>query len=74
MGSLTLPTAGFVYVDAQIVIYNTDGHPLYAPVSYPVWQPGATYTVSSELILTETLAGPLRNDDTLLLARRENLW
>ena len=74
MGSLTLPKTGFIYVDAQIVIYSTDGHPVYAPICYPVWQPGASHTVSSDLILAETLVGPLRNNDTALLARRENLW
>jgi len=73
VGSLALPASGLIYVDAQIAIYSTGAHPLYAPVCLPLWQPGAT-TVSSELILAETLVGPLRNGDTVLAAEREALW
>ena len=32
MGSLSLPAAGTIYVDAQIAIYSTDRHPLYEPL------------------------------------------
>ncbi len=73
MGSLSLPAAGLVYVDAQIAIYSTDGHPIYAPACYPIWQQAIT-TVRSELILLETLVGPLRSGDSTLAAARENLW
>lgn len=73
MGSLALPSSGLVYVDAQIAIYSTDRHPLYAPLCLSLWQPGAT-TVSSELILAETLVGPLRSGDITLAAEREALW
>ena len=75
MGSLALPTSGLIYADAQIVIYSTDGHPLYAPVCRPVWQTnGEAVTVSSELTLAETLVGPMRSGDAALLASREALW
>jgi hypothetical protein len=30
MGSLTLPTTGPVYADAQIFIYSVEKHPIYA--------------------------------------------
>lgn len=77
MGSLILPAAGRVYVDAQIVIYSVDRHPLYAPVCDPLWQAvqaGTLTVVSSELMLLETLVGPLRSGDVALAARREGVW
>ena len=77
MGSLTLPTSGLVYTDAQIAIYSVDRHPVYAPVCDPLWQAaqaGAFTVVSSELTLMETLVGPLRSGDATLAARRESLW
>ena len=69
-----LPTSGLVYADAQIAIYSTDAHPLYAPVCHPLWLPGPITVVTSELTLLETLVGPLRSGDASLAARRENLW
>lgn len=75
MGTLILPPSGMIYADAQIAIYSSDRHPLYAPVCAPIWQvSGATSVVSSELILLETLVGPLRCGDTTLAANRELLW
>ncbi len=74
MGALTLPGSGLIYADAQITIYSADGHPLYAPVCRPLWEPGATTVVTSELTLLEVLVGPLRHDDAALARRRENLW
>jgi predicted nucleic acid-binding protein len=73
MGTLALPASGLIYVDAQIVIYSTDQHPVYASLCLPMWQPEVT-TVSSELVLLETLVGPLRSGDAGLAAARENLW
>ncbi len=77
MGSLTLPAAGLVYADAQIVIYSVDRHPVYAPVCDPLWQAtqaGTVTVVSSELTLLETLVGPLRSGDAVLATRREAVW
>lgn len=74
MGFLTLPASGFVYADAQVAIYSTDAHPVYAPVCTTLWQPGAITIVSSELTLMETLVVPLRMGDIAFAARRENLW
>ena len=45
MGSLTLPASGDVYVDAQIVIYSVDRHPVYAAVCDPLWQQVQTGTL-----------------------------
>ena len=75
MGRLILPTSGVIYVDAQIAIYSTDNHPVYAPLCAPVWQVGGEVSViSSQLILLETLVGPLRHKNFLLAAAREALW
>lgn len=75
MGSLALPASGLIYVDAQVAIYSTDGHPRYAPLCGPVWQvSGELSVVSSALILVQTLVGPLRSGDAALAARREGLW
>jgi predicted nucleic acid-binding protein len=74
VGSLTLPTSGFVYADAQIAIYSVDAHAVYAPVCRPLWQEGGHLVVTSELTLLETLVGPLRSGDTGLAVRREDLW
>ena len=74
MGALTLPAAGLVYADAQITIYSTDGHPLYAPICRPLWTSRDITVVTSELTLLETLVAPLRNGVALLAARREGLW
>lgn len=61
MGTLILPDTGFVYADANPVIYSVDRHPKYAPVCDPLWhavQTAALSVVSSELTLLETLVGP----------------
>jgi hypothetical protein len=42
MGSLTLPSSGPVYADAQIFIYSVERHPAYAPVLRPRPWPGET--------------------------------
>jgi predicted nucleic acid-binding protein len=73
MGSLTLPTSGLVYADAQIHLQRGRAH-LYAPVCRPLWQPGPITVVTSELTLAEVLVGPLRQGDAVLAVRRENLW
>ena len=37
MGTLTLPTSGLVYLDANSVIYTVEKHPLYGPLLQPLW-------------------------------------
>lgn len=74
MGSLNLPTSGLVYADTQIAIYSSDGHPTYAPLCVPLWQPGGITIITSELTLLETLVIPMRTGDAVLATRRENLW
>lgn len=77
MGSLKLPISGEVYVDANMAIYGVDGNPDYLPICIPIWesaQRGVITVVSSELILIETLVGPLRSEDASLFERRKSLW
>jgi len=77
VGLLTFPAAGLVYADAQIVIYTTDRHPVYAPMCEALWQTaqsGAVTVISSELTLLETLVIPLRSGDATRAAHREHLW
>jgi predicted nucleic acid-binding protein len=82
MGSLTLPSAGLVYLDTDAVIYSVEKIDPYAPLLQPLWlaaQAGSFMVVSSELTLLETLVKPFRDGDdvlatafrALLLASRE---
>ncbi len=77
MGSLNVPDAGLVYIDAQVAIYTVDWHPKYGPACMPLWAAAASSAVtvvSSELILLETLVGPIRAADAALERDREGLW
>ena len=77
MGSLTIPASGLVYADTQAVIYSVETHAPYWSLLQPLWQAaqaGSITIVSSELTLMETLVGPLRNGDTLLLTAYEQLF
>lgn len=69
MGSLMLPASGRVYLDANTLIYSVEKHPVYGPLVKPLWQAAqakAIEVVSSELLLLETLVGPLKSGNTAL--------
>ena len=69
MGSLILPSSGWVYVDANTVIYAVEQIEPYCSLLKPVWQAAKATQVSlvtSELTWLETLAKPLRDGDTAL--------
>ena len=77
MGSLTVPSAGLVYLDANAVIYSVERHPVYWPFLQPLWLAAKGKTieiVSSELTLMETLVGPLKSGDTALANNYEQLF
>ena len=77
MGSLIVPPSGMVYVDANPVIYSVEKHPIYGPLLQPLWQAAKVKTieiVSSEMILLETLVGPLKAADTVLADAYEQLF
>ena len=73
MGSLTLPSSGPVYLDANGFIYSVERIEPYRTLLVPLWlqaRAGQFEVVSSELVILETLVKPLRESDTLL----ENLF
>jgi len=77
VGSLIIPSAGLVYVDANAVIYSVEKHPVYWPLLQPLWQAAKVKTieiVSSDLVLMETLIGPLKSGDTALAKTYEQLF
>ena len=77
MGSLTLPSSGSVYVDAQVLIYSVEKHPVFAPLLRPLWaavQNESIEAVTSELSLMETLVGPLKRGDARLQSDYERLF
>ena len=77
MGSLTLPASGWVYVDANPVIYTVEPHPKYHRVLLPMWKAvhsGQISVVSSELTLLETLTAPIKFGDATLEAQYEQIW
>jgi predicted nucleic acid-binding protein len=58
-----------VYVDANPVIYSVEKHPAFGPLLEPLWlaaQAKSIEVVSSELVLMETLVGPLKRGDSAL--------
>lgn len=69
MGSLTLPTGGSVYLDANGFIYSVERIEPYASLLQPLWraaQERKLEIVSSELAILETLVKPLREKDETL--------
>jgi predicted nucleic acid-binding protein len=77
MGTLSLPASGVVYADAQVFIYSVEKHPTYGPLLRPLWQAvqaGTLEVVSSELALMETLVGPLKKADAVLVADYEQFF
>jgi hypothetical protein len=63
VGSLTVPSSGLVYLDANSVIYSVEKHPVYWPLLEPLWQAAkgkAIELVSSDPVLMETLVAPLK--------------
>lgn len=77
MGSLIVPSAGLVYLDANSVIYSVEKHPVYWSLLQPIWLAAKGKTieiVSSDLTLMETLVGPLRSGDTALANTYEQLF
>jgi hypothetical protein len=77
MGSLTVPAAGLVYLNATSIIYSVEKHPLDWPLLQPLWQAAKGKTieiVSSDLTLMEILTGPLKVGDAALVTAYEQLF
>lgn len=70
MGSLTLPASGVVYIDTAPLIYSVEKHSEYESSLRPLWvasKSGAIQVITSELALLETLVGPLKQGDSVLV-------
>ena len=71
MGSLTLPSAGVIYLDTPPFIYTVEKHKDFYPLLEPLWVgsgAGQIEVVSSALSLLETLVGPFKQNDMALAA------
>jgi predicted nucleic acid-binding protein len=74
---ITIPSSGLVYLDANSIIYSVEKHPIYCSLLDPVWLAAQGKTieiVSSELVLMETLVGPLKAADAALALEYEQLF
>jgi len=70
VGTLTLPTAGSVYIDANTAIYSVEKIEPYWTCLQPLWiaaQAGHFIIVSSELLFFETLVKPFQQGDAGLM-------
>jgi predicted nucleic acid-binding protein len=70
MGQLNIPDAAIVYVDTSIVIYTVENHASYWQLLQPLWSKLRNREVqifSSEVLIMETLTGPLRDNNQQLL-------
>ena len=68
MGQLIIPDGAIVYVDTAPVIYSVETHPDYWALLQPLWrklQANQINTISSELLLLETLVFPLKNKNKI---------
>lgn len=62
---------------ANVVIYNLESHPSFAPICLPLWhavQTGSLKVVSSSITLLETLVVPLRDKNQELARHYEQFW
>jgi PIN domain-containing protein len=69
LGSLSLPSRGSVYLDANSVIYSVEGVEPYRTLLEPLWLssgPATFRLVSSELTLLEVLVSPLKTGNVRL--------
>lgn len=69
MGTLTLPTSGSVYVDANALIYRVENVQPYLAAMQPLWNAldaGTQAVVTSELSLLEVLVKPIQQGNVLL--------
>ncbi len=69
MGPLTIPSRGPVYLDANAFIYSVERIEPYNTLLQPLWNEahaGRFAFISSELVILETLVGPMRQRDDLI--------
>jgi predicted nucleic acid-binding protein len=66
-----------VYLDANAIIYSVENHPVYRPLLEPVWlaaKANSIEIVSSDLVLLETMIGPLKSGNAALANTYELLF
>lgn len=76
MGTLTLPSGGSVYVDANAIIYRVEAIQPFLDASLPLWDAldaGTQSVVSSELSVLEVMVKPVQQGDALLQALFEGV-
>jgi len=69
VGPLTVPPAGFAYVDANAFVYTVERIAPYRALLDPFWRDvraSGTSAVTSEMTLLEVLVQPLRQGDVLM--------
>jgi len=69
VGPLTVPPAGFAYVDANAFVYTVERIAPYRALLDPFWRDvraSGTSVVTSEMTLLEVLVQPLRQGDVLM--------
>jgi predicted nucleic acid-binding protein len=74
---MTLPTTGVVYIDTNPIIYSMEKHADYWGLMRPLWAAATARTVqlvASELLVLETLVGPLKAKNEPLLKDYERLF
>ncbi len=77
MGTMKLPTTGLVYLDTNPVIYSMEKHVDYWEMLRPLWAAAAANTlqlVASELLVLETLVGPMKANNEPLRRDYERLF
>lgn len=75
MGSLVLPVAGPIHIDANVVLYTVNRHPTYYPLLQPLWAAARNspqLVRGSHLLILECLVGPIRTNDAALLRDTED--
>ncbi|MYD50761.1 MAG: type II toxin-antitoxin system VapC family toxin [Dehalococcoidia bacterium] len=77
MGPLTLPPAGLVYVDANVLIYSVERIEPYRSLLEPMWeqaQGGSLTAVSSAVIAAEVLVKPIREGNSEIEAQYREVF
>ncbi|MCY4575566.1 MAG: type II toxin-antitoxin system VapC family toxin [Chloroflexi bacterium] len=67
MGSLDLPDAGLIYIDASTLIYSVERVEPYRELLVPMWEQaeaGNLTIVSSPILVIETLVKPLQDGNS----------
>ena len=77
MAPLVLPLAGFVYIDANALIYSVERVEPYRTLLEPMWQEaqdGNLTIVSSPVLVVEALVKPLRDGNTEIEMQYRDLF